>query len=670
MAQVDFDYKGITYSIHCQEDQKMSDICSNFLIQSKLKENQIIFLYEGNAGEKFDKNLKFNQMANPSDKANKKMIVLVLDNEGENGNKSKIKSKDVICPECNENIKMSIKNNMIYLFGCKNNHKINNISLKDFERTQIIDLRNIKCGVCKENNKSTTAKNEFYKCYECNINLCPQCKAQHNNTHNIYDYDKINYLCLKHNQSFNSFCKTCNMNICNLCEKDHSEHEILVFGQIIKDKNEILPKLEELKNSLDTFNNNINKIFEIINSIKSNIEHCYKLEEYLINNYNKTKTNYQVIYNINEIINYNNTIIKNINNLNNETKLENKFNKILSMYNQNNINENNEIKLIVKIEKEDINKQIYFLDNTNGDLYINGNWEKHYHDFLQELNDSNVELFINNKKYKYQKYFVPEKEGKYEIILKFNIILKDCSFMFYNCNNLINIDLSTFDTKGVINLGGMFYGCSNLTKIDLSSFNTLNVTNMGGMFYNCSKLEKIDLSSFCTKNVTTMGGMFLGCSKLTFINLSSFDTKNVTDMNGMFYNCFNLEMIDLSVFDTKNVTNMSYMFYKCSKLKNMNLSSFDTKNVTDMNGMFYGCSNLTSINLSSFNTKNVTNMNSMFHRCSNLTSLDLSSFNTRNVTNMGGMFDACFKLVEIKLNKNSYEKIKFYLNEDDVNIIV
>jgi hypothetical protein len=341
MAQVDFNYKGITYSIPCHEDDKISDICSNFLTQSKINENQITFLYEGNAGEQFDKNLTFKQMANPDDKTNKKMVILVIDNEEENGNKSIIKSKDLICPECHENIKMNIKNNMIYLSGCKYNHKINNISLKDFEETQFIDLRNIKCGVCKANNKSTTAKNEFYKCYECNLNLCPSCKEQHNNTHNIYDYDKANYICMKHNQPFNNFCKTCNLNICHLCEKDHSEHDIYSFGKLIKDKNDLLPKLEELKNSLDIFNNNINKIIEIINSIKSNLEHYYKLEEYLVNNYNKLETNYQVIYNINELINYNNTIIKDINNINNETKLENKFIKLISMHSQKNINDRN-----------------------------------------------------------------------------------------------------------------------------------------------------------------------------------------------------------------------------------------------------------------------------------------------------------------------------------------
>ena len=34
---------------------------------------------------------------------------------------------------------------------------------------------------------------------------------------------------------------------------------------------------------------------------------------------------------------------------------------------------------------------------------------------LKDLNESNIELYINSKKNKYQKYFKPEKEGIYQI---------------------------------------------------------------------------------------------------------------------------------------------------------------------------------------------------------------------------------------------------------------
>jgi len=239
------------------------------------------------------------------------------------------------------------------------------------------------------------------------------------------------------------------------------------------------------------------------------------------------------------------------------------------------LNKKHEIKLkVIKEEDDYSNNDIYFLDNTKN------------HDNLKELNELNTEIFINNKKYKYTKCFKPEQKGLYEIKIKFNIKLKDCSSMFSDCSYLKNIDLSSFDTKNVTNMSNMFNGCSNLKNIVLSSFDTKNVTNMNGMFKGCSKLTNIDLSSFDTKNVTNMSNMLNGCSYLTNIVLSSFDIKNVTNMNGMFKGCSYLTNIDLSSIDTKNVTNMSHLFDGCSNLTNINLSSIDTKNVTDMSYMF------------------------------------------------------------------------------------
>ena len=98
----------------------------------------------------------------------------------------------------------------------KNNHSIDNIPFKEFENKQMINLDNIKCGVCKDNNKSNSYQNEFFKCYECNLNLCPLCRTKHDKNHNIYNYDKLHFTCTKHNEPFTNFCNTCNKNICEL----------------------------------------------------------------------------------------------------------------------------------------------------------------------------------------------------------------------------------------------------------------------------------------------------------------------------------------------------------------------------------------------------------------------------------------------------------------------
>ena len=220
----------------------------------------------------------------------------------------------------------------------------------------------------------------------------------------------------------------------------------------------------------------------------------------------------------------------------------------------------------------------------------------------------------------------------------------DSSRMFYSIyyeqeiKNILEIDLSGFDTSKVTTMYDMFAYMSKLTTLNLSHFDTSKVTNMNNMFYYMPALTTINLSSFDTSNVTDMSGMFSSMSKLTTLNLSHFDTSKVTNMGFMFSDMFNLTTLDISSFDTSKVTNMRYMFDDMSKLTTLNLSHFDTSKVTNMGYMFSGMSNLTNLDLSSFDTSMVTDMYAMFSDMSNLTALNLSNFDTSKVTTMYAMF--------------------------------
>ena len=44
------------------------------------------------------------------------------------------------------------------------------------------------------------------------------------------------YICKKHNEPFNKYCKTCNENICIICENRHNDHDIIEFAKIIIEK--------------------------------------------------------------------------------------------------------------------------------------------------------------------------------------------------------------------------------------------------------------------------------------------------------------------------------------------------------------------------------------------------------------------------------------------------
>ena len=190
----------------------------------------------------------------------------------------------------------------------------------------------------------------------------------------------------------------------------------------------------------------------------------------------------------------------------------------------------------------------------------------------------------------------------------------------------------------------MFYSASseqkikNVLDIDLSNFDTSNVTDMSYMFYGMSNLTTLDLSNFNTSQVTDMKYMFTYMFNLTTLDLSSFNTFKVTDMNHMFSATRNLTTLDLSNFDTSKVINMQYMFSGMRNLTTLNLSNFDTSKVTNMYGMFGGMSNLATLDLSNFDTSKVTDMSHMFFGMHNVTTLDLSNFDTSNVTDMSYMF--------------------------------
>ena len=73
--------------------------------------------------------------------------------------------------------------------------------------------------------------------------------------------------------------------------------------------------------------------------------------------------------------------------------------------------------------------------------------------------------------------------------------------MFFNCINLQNINLLSFDTKNVVNKRFMFKSCESLqNNLDLSSFDYNSVIKINNKISNFGKLNKYEiLSSDYTK---------------------------------------------------------------------------------------------------------------------------------------------------------------------------
>ena len=357
MSKIRFNFKGMETIMQCNNEEKMEEICKRYAQIINLDIDNLIFIYSGNI---INIELKYKEQINEEDKIRNEINILVYENNKTIINKKEIKLKEIICPKCQESILMKINNYQINLNQCKNGHNINNILLKEFNSMQNNEISKIICDICKIKNKNNTYNNEFYKCNNCNINLCPLCKSMHDNNHNIINYDKRNCICCKHNNNFIKYCEDCNENICLICENEHYTHNIINFRNILPNEN-IINNINDTKIYIDKLNNEINDIVNKLENIKDNLNSYYNISSNIINNNDKF-TDYKKLYNINEFINFNKIIIKDINEIINDKDIKNKFNNIFNIYEKMNKLDNYIIAEIY-IKEEDINKDIRIINS-------------------------------------------------------------------------------------------------------------------------------------------------------------------------------------------------------------------------------------------------------------------------------------------------------------------
>jgi len=557
MITVEFIYNGNNSKIQCNENDKIKDVINKYTIKTSIDKHSVTFLCSGNI---IDEELKVLEVIG---KDQKEIKILVENSNDISKYKSIIKSKYIICPNCQENIKYKLNNYKIYLYECKNGHRKNNILFNEFEKTQLIDLSKIKCEECKESNKSETFNNEFYKCLTCKKNICPLCKSSHDKSHNIIKHEQINYICQKHNELFTKYCNECKMNICLMCENEHKDHNNISYGEIIPiipKENEINEYLKELRKSIDLLKNNIREIKNKFDKVIEYMEIYYKIGNDIINKYERRNRNYEILQNILEI--KNNKIIEDINEINNENDLKNKINSILNIYNKMVNKDISEINIEYDINKKnkDIEKEANFI-NIFGSKFV-------------ENNKNICKMIIDNKENELKEKFNIKNYNNNILKIKLNGIdnITDMGFMFVGCSSLLSLpDFPKWNTNNVTNMNNMFVGCSSLTSLpDISKWDINNVTDMSGMFAGCSSLLSLpDISNWNTNNVTSMKDMFSWCLSLTSLpDISKWDTCNVTDMSGMFRECLKLSSLpDISKWDINKVTNKADIFYKCKKLK-------------------------------------------------------------------------------------------------------
>ena len=225
--------------------------------------------------------ITFKKLANEKDKKRKSINITVDEVKKED---NLIKLKYIICPKCKEGIKINLKDYKINLYDCKNNHKISNMLLNEFVKSQKIELTKIICNICYKKNIDV---NELYKCCSCSNNICCKCKVKHDKTHKMINYNMKNSICNKHDEIYIKYCSQCKIDICKLCEDEHTNHKIINYDEITPNKNNIKNQLNKFKKSIDELNNDIKNIIKKLNNIFENIKLYYNIDDYYINNNKK-----------------------------------------------------------------------------------------------------------------------------------------------------------------------------------------------------------------------------------------------------------------------------------------------------------------------------------------------------------------------------------------------
>jgi len=473
MAQLIFRFNSEDIIHNYQQDETISSILQSFCHKVGIKRDNFAFLCNGTILN------EQSSIQSLTPNLNNQIIILVTDIQTLNPSEPVMrKSNYIICPQCKESIILSVKDYKVSLYQCKNGHRIDNILLSKFYETQNEDISKILCDKCKCS-KARAFENKMFICVKCKYNLCIMCAQTHDRTHNLINYDQKNYICENDGENFTSYCTTCKKSICSICEMDHNNHDILSFGKLIGNRNEIIKHHEILKNDIDKFKNIIKSITNKLNKVSENIDTYFEINKTIISSTQRPFRNSEELLSLNEI--NNNTIHKDIMCIINENDINSIIRQIFEMYKKmENVEEIN-LQNIIENENEKINDDnINNNENSKNNIIVNKEHDSVQNNNLpqennkenQDINNNNI--IINTNTNKSNNNIINNNEIK-ENKINNNII--NNNIINNNANNNNQINNNQIENNNIINTNVNNESQSNETNENIKINNNQNENN-------------------------------------------------------------------------------------------------------------------------------------------------------------------------------------------------
>ena len=557
MNRVNFNYNDDTFIIQCNNDDKMKDIISKFFNKLGNNKRNIFFLYNGQI---INEELTFDKCANSLDRSRNCINVVVLEGQKrDDESKTVIKSDYIICPICNENAYLSIKDFKINIYGCKSGHKTENLQINELQKTQYIDQSKIKCDMCNSL-ISEINENKFFTCYICKCNLCPSCKDIHEESHksNIKSYEENQFNCNVHFEKYSCYCDECKIDICSLCKNEHENHKIITYDSIMPDI-EIIKnnELKETKEKIYELKSIINSMQYQLNKLNKNLDIYFDIYNNIISTFNKEKKNYFLINNVNNMNKYNNNFLRYISETTKDNNLKSQFTSIINL--QTKIEFKKSFK---NIEKEIIETNIIEENNVT-DNNINDN------NIQKNLNLENNYNNINITKLKELQSFTTKYEINKLLVLNDGRILT--KQVYYDENYEGFYKLCVYSTKNNNEFTcDIIFDCE-----DISDFYLMD-NGYVVIYISEIKTSTIKIIKFEKNNIKEIWKMEKGISKFKKLSNNLFYIRFVFKTDRMVMGFFGMQpdfehKAELYLYDNKQLLQYKDIneLYQKEKFKNL-----------------------------------------------------------------------------------------------------